>query len=89
MLDVIKMEDTGEECEGEECPKPQRGNPDKGEPGEWVEHPHGKQDRQYGPDGKPLVDIDYSHDHGQGKPHAHNWNDGVRGPGYPVSPLNR
>uniref|UniRef100_UPI00146FC68C RHS repeat-associated core domain-containing protein n=1 Tax=Desulfobulbus elongatus TaxID=53332 RepID=UPI00146FC68C len=63
----------------------QRGNPPTGEPGEWVEHPHGKQDRLYGPDGTPKVDIDYGHNHGQGSPHAHNWNNGVRGPGAPVS----
>jgi hypothetical protein len=65
----------------------QRGNPYNGEPGEWVEHPHGKQDRLYGNDGTPAVDIDYGHDHGQGSPHAHNWENGVRGPGVPVSPV--
>lgn len=62
-----------------------RGNPYDGEPGEWVEHPHGKQDRKYGADGTPAVDIDYGHDHGQGSPHAHNWENGIRGPGVPVS----
>ncbi|WP_323054409.1 RHS repeat-associated core domain-containing protein [Microbulbifer thermotolerans] len=63
----------------------QRGNPFKGEPGEWVDHPHGKQDRLYGNDVTPAVDIDYGYDHGQGSPHSHNWNDGVRGPGVPVT----
>ena len=76
--------------DGEACPtenndeKGQRGNPFKGEPGTWSEHPHGKQDRFYGPDGTPLIDIDYGHDHGQGQPHVHPWKDGVRGPGYPL-----
>lgn len=65
----------------------QRGNPPTGEPGTWAEHPHGKQDRLYGPDGKPAVDIDYGHDHGQGSPHAHNWDKGERQAGVPVSKL--
>ncbi|MCX2800796.1 hypothetical protein OQJ68_03260 [Microbulbifer thermotolerans] len=76
-------------AEGGHCPPEgdsnQRGNPFNGEPGEWVEHPHGKQDRLYGNDGTPAVDIDYGHDHGQGSPHSHNWNDGIRGPGVPVT----
>ncbi|RFA37449.1 RHS repeat-associated core domain-containing protein [Alkalilimnicola ehrlichii] len=83
--------------EGGSCPSggsdtqsdSQRGNPFHGPPGGWVEHPHGKQDRLYGPDGTPAVDIDYGHDHGQGSPHAHNWDRGVRGPGVPVSPIPR
>lgn len=65
----------------------QRGNPYHGEPGTWSEHPHGKQDRLYGPDGTPVVDIDYGHDHGQGSPHSHNWDNGIRGPGVPVTVL--
>jgi RHS repeat-associated protein len=64
-----------------------RGNSLNGEPGTWVEHPHGKQDRLYGSDGTPAVDIDYGHDHGQGSPHAHNWDKGTRGPGVPVTVL--
>ena len=84
-------DDAGEDSteEGGQCPADgesnQRGNPFNGEPGTWTEHPHGKQDRLYGNDGTPAVDIDYGHDHGQGSPHSHNWNDGVRGPGVPVS----
>ena len=62
-----------------------RGLPKTGKPFSWVEHPYGKQMRQYGPDGKPQVDIDFGHDHGQGIPHAHNWENGVRQPGLPVS----
>ncbi|HHJ39742.1 MAG TPA: hypothetical protein ENJ86_09820, partial [Methylothermaceae bacterium] len=77
---------------GDDSPKQcdegsQRGNPYHGEPGTWAEHPHGKQDRLYGPDGTPAVDIDYGHDHGQGSPHAHNWDNGIRGPGVPVTVL--
>ena len=76
-----------EEGESESSGEGQRGLPTEGEPGEWVDHPHGKQSRKYGPDGKPQVDIDRGHDHGQGSPHAHNWVDGVRGPGHPVSEI--
>lgn len=76
-------EDTPKRCENGS----QRGNPYTGEPGTWSEHPHGKQDRLYGPDGTPSVDIDYGHDHGQGSPHAHNWDNGIRSPGVPVSVL--
>jgi hypothetical protein len=46
--------------------------------------------RMYGPVGFPVVDFD--HDHGQGIPHAHNWEDSggpfpIRGPGVRFSPL--
>jgi RHS repeat-associated protein len=81
----------GADADGGQCPAEggakTRGNSFDGEPGTWTEHPHGKQDRLYGSDGTPAVDIDYGHDHGQGSPHAHNWNDGVRGPGFPVTVL--
>ncbi|MEM5432966.1 hemagglutinin repeat-containing protein [Cupriavidus oxalaticus] len=68
--------------------------PNTGDPGSWVTNPGSGQQRQYGPDGKPLVDIDVDHDHGQGTPHVHNWDraeDGrpVRGQGLPVSPISR
>lgn len=67
--------------------------PNTGDPGSWVTNPGSGQQRQYGSDGKPLVDIDSDHDHGQGTPHVHNWDratDGtpVRGPGLPVSPIS-
>jgi RHS repeat-associated protein len=65
----------------------ERGLPTKGEPNSWKDHPHGKQSRKYGSDGNPEVDIDFGHDHGQGSPHAHNWEKGVRGPGVPTSAL--
>ena len=29
--------------------------------------------RFYGKDGKAIKNIDYSHDHGAGIPHAHDW----------------
>jgi RHS repeat-associated protein len=64
-----------------------RGLPAEGEPFTWINHPFGKQSRYYGPNGRPLFDIDRGHDHGQGVPHAHNWVNGVRGPGVQVSDL--
>lgn len=62
----------------------------KGEAGEWVKSPGSVQERLYGNDGRPLVDLDSDHDHGQGTPHAHNWDRDangapVRGPGVSVS----
>jgi len=85
IVDIINLLNEKTE-DGESCDKKknQRGNDPKGEPGTWSEHPHGKQDRFYGPDGTPMIDIDYGHDHGQGQPHVHPWKDGVRGPGYPL-----
>ncbi|CAB3880022.1 hypothetical protein LMG3328_03238 [Achromobacter ruhlandii] len=64
--------------------------PNKGEAGEWVKNPGSGQERLYGNDGRPLVDLDSDHDHGQGTPHAHNWDRDangapVRGPGVSVS----
>ena len=40
-----------------------------------------KQKRRYGPEGTPLQDIDYDHDHGAGTPHVHDWNGRKRLPG--------
>ena len=60
--------------------------PNEGEPGSTHINPGSGQERKYGPDGKPEHDIDWDHDHGQGVPHAHNWDGNNRGPGYPVSP---
>ncbi|HEV3033931.1 MAG TPA: RHS repeat-associated core domain-containing protein [Solirubrobacteraceae bacterium] len=42
--------------------------------------------RDYGPDGLPLRDFDFGHDHGFGDPHLHEWLEGVRGPGQPLGP---
>ena len=59
--------------------------PDRGPAGEWVDGE--RRSRQYGPDGRPVVDIDKPHQ-GAPEPHAHEWNDGVREhPGRPVSPI--
>jgi hypothetical protein len=55
--------------------------PNTGIPGSTFKNPGSGQERTYGPDGKPLMDIDYDHDHGQGVPHQHDWVYGVRGPG--------
>ncbi len=61
--------------------------PNAGVPGTWYTNPGSGQMRMYGDDGKPLVDFDFDHDHGQGVPDAHNWQNGVRGPGVSFSPL--
>src|SRR6185312_14711170 len=54
-----------------------------------------RQIRVYGPDGYPQTDIDFSHDHDQGVPHALDWgrpSEGGkpesqdRGPGRPLKP---
>ena len=60
--------------------------PNTGPPGSTHVNPGSGQERTYGPDGKPAVDVDRDHDHGQGVPHKHDWVDGQRGPGQPVSP---
>ncbi|MEA1651824.1 hypothetical protein UAJ10_22770 [Nitrospirillum sp. BR 11164] len=46
--------------------------PNEGEPGTWAVNPGSGQQRLYGPDGYPVLDIDYDHDH-WGVPHAHDW----------------
>lgn len=69
---------------GSVAPAPEaRGLPGTGEPGTWVVGPRG--DRFYGPDGRPQKDIDWAHDHGQGRPHVHDWADGKRLPGRPAT----
>jgi RHS repeat-associated protein len=58
--------------------------PDVGPPGGWIQGP--RRGRQYGPDGRPSLDIDKPHQ-GNEVDHAHEWPDGVREePGRPVSP---
>ncbi|WP_431100491.1 RHS repeat-associated core domain-containing protein [Roseateles noduli] len=47
--------------------------PNEGTPGSWHTNPGSGQERLYGPNGRPEVDIDWDHDHGQGQPHNHNW----------------
>jgi hypothetical protein len=46
-------------------------------------------ERKYGPDGPATTDIDHGHDHGQGDPHAHDWNNGKRGTGRSLTPEER
>jgi Bacterial toxin 24 len=47
------------------------------------------QRRYYGGDGKAILNIDFDHDHGAGKPHAHDWDltqdPPVRLPGRPLT----
>mgnify|MGYP000873589891 FL=1 len=62
-----------------------RGMPKEGEPNSWAEHPQGKQLRKFDADGKPQADIDLGHAHKGHAPHVHNWENGVRGDGLPVS----
>jgi hypothetical protein len=64
--------------------------PNMGAAGSWFTNPGSGEMRMYGPGGFPVVDFD--HDHGQGIPHAHNWEDSggpfpIRGPGVRFSPL--
>ncbi|QQC65214.1 hypothetical protein [Paraburkholderia ginsengisoli] len=61
--------------------------PNEGDPGTWYTNRGSGQMRLYGDDRKAAVDFDFDHDHGQGAPHAHNWNNGARGPGLPFSLL--
>jgi RHS repeat-associated protein len=81
----------------ENCPPPASGEsgnnitgqrpsktPNTGIPGTTVVNPGSGQTRTYGLDGKPVEDIDWDHDHGQGIPHRHPWIDGVRQPGVPI-----
>ncbi len=63
--------------------------PNNGEPASWHVNPGSGQERKYGADGKPELDIDWDHDHGQGAPHGHNWGPGGRDKGWPLSPWPR
>jgi len=65
---------------------PQSKTPNSGIPGSTYVNPGSGQQRTYDPDGNPLRDIDWDHDHGQGVPHQHDWVNGIRGPGGPVNP---
>lgn len=65
------------------------GMPFNGAPGAWASSMPGKmlQLRQYGADGRPLTDFDLEAHHGNPNPHAHNWSNGARDEGAPVSSL--
>ena len=86
-LDALR--DYAEEAAGQRSARPVqpapegRGLPAQGQPGTWVVGPRG--DRLYGPDGKPIKDVDWGHNHGQGKPHTHEWIDGKRQDGRPAT----
>lgn len=57
-----------------------------GPPSSWLENPSGKKQwRYYDENGDAAVDIDFGHDHGFGAPHSHNWENGKRDNGNPVS----
>ena len=83
-LDVA--EDAGEEAT-EDLP---RSLPYRGEPNSTDVLDRGNESgqiRDYGPDGLPVKDFDFGHDHGFGDPHAHDWIEGVRqSPGRPIGP---
>jgi RHS repeat-associated protein len=68
---------------------PPRSLPHRGEPNSSAALDRGNgtgQIREYGPDGLPTRDFDFGHDHGFGDPHAHDWVEGLRGPGRPIEP---
>lgn len=47
--------------------------PNTGLPGSWTTNPGSGQERLYGPNGRPAVDIDWDHTHDGVSPHPHNW----------------
>lgn len=62
--------------------------PNSGEPGTWYTNPGSGQMRLFGNDGNPVLDLDFDHFHNGLKPHAHNWNGGVRDGGNDVVPFS-
>ncbi len=81
-----ETEQASQEPCGQESP---RSLPYEGEPNSTAVQDRGNgtgKIRDYGPDGLPLRDFDFGHDHGFGDPHAHDWPEGVRGPGRPIGP---
>jgi RHS repeat-associated protein len=88
---ICNFDENAEEAKPtDECPpstptgqRPSK-TPNTGIPGDTVVNPGSGQTRTYGPDGKPLEDIDWDHDHGQGVPNRHPWIDGERQPGIPI-----
>ncbi len=66
------------------CSLPSKGDPnssqseDRGDGKETI--------RDYVPDGSAKTDYDFSHDHGNGDPHAHEWLNGQRNPGRTLYP---
>ncbi|WP_143752251.1 hypothetical protein [Burkholderia sp. SRS-W-2-2016] len=62
--------------------------PNLGEPGTWHTNPGSGQMRLYGDTGAPVIDLDFDHLHNGLRPHAHNWNNGVRDGGSDVVPFS-
>ena len=61
--------------------------PNRSPPGEWIDG--NNRSRLYGPDGRPVLDIDKPHQ-GYDKPHVHEWPDGKREhPGRDFCPLSK
>lgn len=60
--------------------------PNTGPPGSTYVNPGSGQERTYGPDGRPVRDIDHDHPHDGIQPHQHDWVDGKRQPGVAVPP---
>ena len=65
--------------------------PNVGPPNSRHVNPNNGQIRDYGPDGRPIRDIDFNHDHGSGSPHGHDWGEDEngnpeRGPARPIRP---
>ena len=72
----------------------QEKTPNTGTPGSWHINPGSGQERLYGSDGRPEVDIDWDHDHepSVGTPHGHNWDWSQKPPRsfpIPISPWPR
>ncbi len=74
--------------EGQRNPMPAQGEP--GSTQAWVNPNDGCTNRDFDSEGKAIPDFDFSHDHGAGDPHAHDWDCSgpkpVRGKGRPLKP---
>ena len=68
--------------------KKNHANPNRGIPGSVgrIFYPDGspKQEREYGPDGKPIVDHDHHHGEAPGYDHDHDWDWGKQPPRQPA-----
>jgi hypothetical protein len=62
--------------------------PNTGDSWAWYTNPGSGQMRLYGDTGAPVIDLDFDHVHNGLRPHAHNWNDGVRDGGDDVVPFS-
>ncbi|WP_186072330.1 RHS repeat domain-containing protein [Burkholderia gladioli] len=81
---MLGKDSASDPMESSMCSSRPKNPPDVGPPNGWVQGP--RRGRQYGPDGRPTLDIDKPHQ-GNEQDHAHEWPNGVREePGRPVSP---